>query len=83
MPVILSVIQSFTSTDVNGLANVVPSSGGFDPPVEVDVGVTAGSGAMLDFSLQVLPSTGIGSSNKEAMPARHPLREPGKGQAIR
>jgi hypothetical protein len=76
MPVILSAIQSLTSTDINGLANVVPSSGGFDPPVEVDVGVTAGSGVMLDFPLQVLPSMGIGSSAKQGISAKRPLRGP-------
>jgi hypothetical protein len=76
MPVILSVVQSFATTDFNGLANVVPSSGGFDPPVEVDVGVTVGSGAMLDFPLQVLSGTGTGSSGREALPAKHPLVKP-------
>ena len=79
MPVILSVVQSFASTDLNGLANVVPSSGGFDPPVEVDVGVTAGSGAMLDFPLQVLPGSGTGSAAMQGMPARHPLKEASGG----
>jgi hypothetical protein len=83
MPVILSAIQSVTSTDINGLANVVPSSGGFDPPVEVDVGVTAGSGVMLDFPLQVLPSTGTGSSGREEVPARHPLRDAAGGESVR
>jgi hypothetical protein len=82
MPVILSVVQSFATTDFNGLANVVPSSGGFDPPVEVDVGVTVSSGAMLDFPLQVLPGTGTGSSGREALPAKHPLVKPSNG-AIR
>jgi len=83
MPVILSSVQSFATTDVNGLANIVPSDGGFDPPVEVDVGVTAGSGAMLDFPLEVLPSMGTGSSERESLPARHPLREAAGGLAIR
>ena len=37
MPVILKVTQSNASSDSNGLASVVPSSGGFSAPVEVDV----------------------------------------------
>jgi hypothetical protein len=82
MPVILSSVQSLATTDVNGLANIVPSDGGFDPPVEVDVGVTAGSGAMLDFPLEVLPSMGTGSSESGTLPTRHPLWE-ARGEAIR
>jgi len=38
---------------------------------------------MLDFPLQVLPSAGTGSSGKEGMPARHPLREPGQDVEMR
>jgi hypothetical protein len=56
MPVILNVSQTSTTTDVNGLANVVPSAAGFGAPVEVDVSVTAGVSAALDFPLQVLQS---------------------------
>ena len=55
MPVILSASQSTVLSDVNGLASVVPSGGGFDPPVEVDVMITAGTGAFLDNPLQLLP----------------------------
>lgn len=55
MPVILEVLQNSTTTDVNGLASIVPPSSGFSPPFEVDVAVTDGAGGMLDFPLQVLP----------------------------
>jgi len=54
MPVILSVSQASVTTDVNGLASVVPSTGGFSPPLEVDVSVSSGAGAVLDFPLQAL-----------------------------
>lgn len=65
MPVILSVSQSTVSSDGNGLASVVPSSGGFGGPVEVDVAVTAGTAAMLDYPLQILPA--LGNENSYAI----------------
>ncbi|MGC2447875.1 MAG: hypothetical protein WA477_09530 [Candidatus Sulfotelmatobacter sp.] len=52
-PVILAVSQTNTNSDMNGLANIVPSASGFGAPVEVDVSVTAGDSA-LDYPLQVL-----------------------------
>jgi hypothetical protein len=61
MPVILKVTQSNTSSDSNGLASVVPSSGGFSAPVEVDVQATAGTSAVLDDPLLVFPATSNGS----------------------
>jgi hypothetical protein len=54
MPVILSVSQTAVATDIDGLASIVPSSGGFGAPLEVDVGATAGSSAALDYPLQAL-----------------------------
>jgi adhesin/invasin len=56
MPVILSVTQTNAATDINGLASVTPSSGGFSPPAEVNVAVSAGTSAALDDSLEVLPA---------------------------
>ncbi len=61
MPVILAVSQSTVLSDVNGLAGIVPSGGGYSPPVEVDVMVTAGTGAFLDNPLQLLPAVAGGS----------------------
>ncbi len=54
-PVMLSVSQSSVSSDANGLASIVPSSAGFTGPVQVNVMATAGTSAMLDFPLQLLP----------------------------
>lgn len=54
MPVILQVSQNTATSDLNGLANVTPSSGSFGPPVEVNVTASAGVSAFLDFPLQVL-----------------------------
>jgi hypothetical protein len=81
MPVILKVSQSSTTTDINGLANIVPSSGGFCAPVEVDVGVTAGTSAMLDYPLQVLATEATGTvvSGSRMPPAkRPPVRTPAR-----
>jgi hypothetical protein len=55
MPVILNVSQSSDASDSNGLASIVPSSAGYDAPLEVDVGVTAGN-ASLNFPLKLLPA---------------------------
>ena len=56
MPVILKVSQTAATTDLNGFANIVPSASGFSAPVEVDVYVTAGVSATLDYPLLVLQS---------------------------
>jgi hypothetical protein len=56
MPVILKVSQTSAASDINGLANIVPSAAGFSAPVEVDVSVTAGIAASLDYPLEVLQS---------------------------
>ena len=54
MPVILKVSQASAVSDANGLVSVVPSSGGFTGPLEVDVAVTAGASASRDYPLQVV-----------------------------
>jgi hypothetical protein len=54
MPVILSVTQSSVTSDVNGLASIVPSSGSFSAPLEVDVMATAGTNATLNDVFQVV-----------------------------
>ena len=56
MPVILAVSQSNVTTDVNGLASVLPSAGSFSPPLDVDVSITAGNGAALEDVLAVYPA---------------------------
>lgn len=55
MPVILNVTQSNATTDANGLASILPTAGGFSPPLEVDVLITAGAGESLDEPLQLFP----------------------------
>ncbi len=61
MPVVLSVSQSSVTSDINGLASITPSSGGFSPPLEVDVDVTAGA-ASLNDPLQLLPAPDTASA---------------------
>jgi len=56
MPVILQVTQNTATTDINGLASITGSSGGFSPPVVVDVATSAGTNASLDNPLLVLPA---------------------------
>jgi hypothetical protein len=56
MPVILSVSQSTVASDINGLANTSPSSAGSSPPLEVDVGITAGTTAAINDPLELLPA---------------------------
>ena len=60
MPVILKATQSTATTDINGLATIVPSSSGISPPLEVDVTVTAGVGGWLDFPLNCSPRSSSG-----------------------
>jgi hypothetical protein len=75
MPVILSVSQANATTDINGLASVVPASGGFSPPLEVDVLITAGTGALLDEALQLFPPAGVSASKtKTSAPISIPVR---------
>lgn len=79
MPVILSVSQTSATTDINGLASVAPSSAGFSPPVEVDVAISAASGAMLDEPLQLYPAIVIGNYlNPEDFPATDECMVPAK-----
>ena len=68
--VILKVSQNSAVTDVNGLASIVPSAGGFSPPVEVDVQVTAGVSGWLDYPLEVFPAMTIGDSDGGTDPPR-------------
>ncbi len=70
MPVILKVSQSSAVTDINGLANIVPSAGGFAAPVEVDLGVTAGANGWLDYPLQVFPAVTSGDNSGGTNPPR-------------
>jgi hypothetical protein len=71
MPVILQATQSSATTDSNGLASTIPSGSGFSPPVEVNVGVSAGVN-VLDYSLQILPVLTRGGISAETSPSFAP-----------
>jgi hypothetical protein len=82
MPVILNVSQISATTDVNGLANILPSSAGFSAPVEVDVSVTAGTSQWLDYPLQILPKAATGTvvtGNRTPPQSSPPVRIPRRG----
>ena len=77
MPVILSVTQTAATSDLNGLASIVPSGGSFAPPLEVDVGITAGTSAQINNPLEMLPSPVSGNSSTTTPPrsiVRIPIR---------
>lgn len=78
MPVILQVSQSIATTDMNGLASIAPSAGGFSAPLEVDVAVTAGTTGFLDYPLLLLPAVPTGATPPPlgTVPVRivHPIR---------
>jgi len=81
-PVILKVTQSSVVSDANGLAALTASSGGFSAPVEVDVTASAGTGALIDDPLFLLPAPpdGTQSSSRSGPPAKHPIALPvGRG----
>ena len=74
---ILQVSQSSATTDMNGLANIVPSAGGFAAPLEVDVAILAGSGVVLDYPLVLLPSLSVEDNYGQVTPpstGRLPVR---------
>ncbi len=73
MPVILGVNQISVSSDINGLASIVPSSGGFNGPLEVDVGVTTGTGASLNYTLQMVAPLITGSGETFFPPIARPV----------
>ena len=72
--VILQVSQSSATTDVSGLASIVPSSGGFSAPLEVDVAVTTGTSATLDYPLEMLPAAGNAPSAPQPVIGTIPVR---------
>lgn len=85
MPVILKVTPSNVITDSNGLASVVPTSGGFTAPVEVDVAASTGVSAFVDAPLFVLPAPASlgGLSSNSPVPAKHPIAIPVGGMPRR
>ena len=76
MPVILHVSQASNVSDVHGLASITPSGAGFSPPVEVDVMVSAGASALLDYPLFVWPAPSSEETPATHAPVRAPLRAP-------
>jgi len=77
------VSQSSAATDISGLASIVPSAGAFSAPVEVDVAVAAGTSALLDYPLELLPSPTGSDHSTGTLPSRIgnvPIRILGPGR---
>jgi IPT/TIG domain-containing protein len=76
MPVILSVSQTAVQSDANGLATIVPSAGSFTGPLQVDVVVSIGTAAVLNYVLEELPAdaAGEGSDANPSPPLQDFLR---------
>jgi hypothetical protein len=72
LPDILSVSQSNLQSDFNGLASLEPSAGSFNGLLEVDVLATTGTGAMLNYVLEVAPATAISGESKINVPVIAP-----------
>ena len=85
MPVILSTGQSSAQSDVNGLVSFLPSLGSFRAPLEVEIQVSAGAGALLQTEMESFPEGGVGGDSPPVRNPGHgilhsswgPLREPG------
>jgi len=74
MPVVLSVNQATVVSDINGLVSILPSAASFGPPVDLDVAVTAGVNASLDYRFSVLASPA--SRNSSGVPHLMPVGRP-------
>jgi hypothetical protein len=72
MPVILSVSQSSVLSDVNGLVSIVPSTGAFKGPLEVDVSAAAGANSNLQYVLRTFPGLASGTGSASSSPGRTP-----------
>jgi len=53
--VILGVVQSTATTDVNGIASFLPSVGSLTGPIQVALSATIGNGAQVQYTLASLP----------------------------
>jgi hypothetical protein len=63
MQVILSASQSTVQSDANGLASIVPSVGSFTGTLEIEIQVTAGTGAVLQNELESIPAASSGNTS--------------------
>jgi hypothetical protein len=74
MPVVLKSADSSAVSDVNGIASIAPSSGGFSPPLEIDIRASGGS-TVLDFPLELLLPLGSNAAETQSSGVnrlRHP-----------
>jgi hypothetical protein len=64
VPAILSASQVTVQSDANGLASMVPGTGGFSGPLQVEIQIYAGTGALIQDVLESFPL--IGSNARPA-----------------
>jgi hypothetical protein len=78
MPIILSVTQTTVLSDGNGLASIVPATGSFAGPLEVDIFAAAGANAAFACVLEAWPGTMTYESPPKPPPgsSRNPFRLP-------
>jgi len=83
LPVILSATQTTVLSDASGLASIVPSIGTFNGPLQVDVLVTAGTSATLNYVLDAFPMMpGTSSAAGGGPPKNRPAPSPGRLRVI-
>jgi hypothetical protein len=68
MPVILSVNQSTAESDANGMASFVPSAGSFTGPLEIQIQVSAGARAVLDYEMEIILADNSGNTSPTFSP---------------
>jgi hypothetical protein len=72
MQVVLGSFQNTKVSDANGLVTINPSNGGLYRPMELQMMVSAGTSANLQFAFQQLPATMTGSPGASTGRARVP-----------
>ncbi len=76
MPVILKATQTTALSDSNGLVSVLPASGGFSAPLEINISASAGTNASANALFPVMPAplTNNQSQTTNQPQTRHPPR---------
>lgn len=77
MKVLLGSSQSVPLSDSNGLASLVPSTGGIARPLEIEIMATAGTATPLQYELSVIPAPAPAVGASTGMARRRVVREAG------
>jgi hypothetical protein len=83
LPIILSANQTTVLSDAGGLTSIVPSIGTFTGRLQVDLLVTAGTTAILNYVLDAFPLTPETSAAPQGVPAKNrPSPSPGRVRLV-